>query len=227
VNTLADATIAAPAETASSMFGEPITTLERLRTILPPPFKVTIEKVLKRLDHHCKTYVSLTPYVLLATCDASGRCDSSPRGGPAGFIKILDDRHLLIPEVIGNRQADTLLNIIEHPYIGLMFIIPGLEETLRVNGKACVVQDPAVLSQAMVKDKVPQLGIGIEIEEAYMHCAKAAKRSSLWNPTGWPDRSSLASVAQILRDHTRGGVGDGTVGAMQDLLDESYTKRMY
>jgi PPOX class probable FMN-dependent enzyme len=214
-------------ETRTSVFGEPVRTQEQLRAILPPPYKVTLDKVLKYLDAHCKTYVSLTPFVMLATCDARGDCDSSPRGGPAGFIKILDDRHLLIPEVIGNRQADTLINIIEHPYVGMMFIIPGLEETLRVNGKACVVNDASVLAQAAVKDKVPQLGIGIEIEEAYMHCAKAAKRSSLWNPAGWPDRSSLASVAQILRDHTQGGIGDGSVAAMQDLLDESYTKRLW
>jgi uncharacterized protein len=209
------------------VFGNPITTIERLREILPPPYKVTTEKIQYRFDHHCRTYISLTPWVMVATADAEGNCDASPRGGPPGFIKIVDNTHLIIPEVIGNRAADTLQNLLVNPHVGLMFVIPGLEETLRLNGRAYIVQDPDVLGSAIVKDKRPQLGIGVEVDEIYVHCAKAAKRGSLWNPAGWPDRSSLASMAQIIRDHSKGAVGDGSVEAVQQLLDESYTKRLY
>jgi uncharacterized protein len=214
-------------EAPHALFGEPVRSMERLREILPPPFQVTIDKVQHRFDHHCRTYISLCPFVMLATSSLKGECDSSPRGGPPGFIRILDDRHLLIPEVIGNRAAETIENIIENPRVGLMLVIPGLEETLRLNGRAWIVQDKDILASAVVKERTPQLGIGIEAEEIYVHCAKAFKRSSLWNPAGWPDRSPLASMAQILRDHTSGRIGDGSTEAMQCLLDESYTKRLW
>lgn len=210
-----------------ALFGHPVRNEARLREIIPAPFKITMEKTLDFLDRHCKTYITLCPYVVVATADGSGTCDASPRGGPAGFVKVLDDRHILLPEVTGNRRADSLLNLLQNGRVGMMFIIPGLEEILRINGRAWIVQDTEILTKAVVMEKTPLLGIGVRVEEAYIHCAKAAKRSSLWHPDGWPARHSLAPPAEIIRDHTRGGVGDGSVAAVQQILDESYTNRLY
>jgi uncharacterized protein len=210
-----------------AQFGQPLASMDELRQIMPAPARISYEKIQKKLDHHCRTFIALSTFVTLATASAAGECDSSPRGGPAGFVKILDDSHLLIPEVIGNRQADTLSNVIDNPHVGLLFVIPGLEETLRANGRAWLVNDPQVLATCAVMDKVPQLAIGVELTEIYLHCAKALRRGQLWRQAGWPDRSALASPAQIWRDHSKGAVGDGTVAAMQALLDESYTKRLY
>jgi PPOX class probable FMN-dependent enzyme len=210
-----------------AVFGEPVRTVEALRCYIPAPSTIAEAKVLDRFDHHCRNFIRLSTLVMLATTDRAGRCDSSPRGGPAGFVRILDDRCLLIPELSGNRMADSLRNLLENPQIGMMFIIPGLEEVLRLNGRAWVVQDKAILATAPVMGKVPVLGIGIQAEEIYMHCAKALKRSAAWRQAEWPDRSSLASAAQIYRDHAKGRFGDGSVGAMQDALTESYTKRLW
>jgi len=217
----------APAGARPAAFGEPVQSVEMLRQYIPEPSALASAKILRSFDHHCRDFIGLSPLVMLATADRSGKCDSSPRGGPPGFVRLLDDRCLLIPELSGNRTADSLRNLLENPQIGMMFIIPGLEETLRLNGRAWVVQDKAILAMAPVMGKMPLLGIGIEAEEIFMHCAKALKRSAAWRPAEWPDRASLASAAQIYRDHAKGRFADGSVGAMQDALNESYTKRLW
>lgn len=208
-------------------FGEPVRSVAALRGYLAEPSPIASVKVLDRFDQHCREFIGLSTLVMLATADGMGRCDSSPRGGPPGFVRIFDDRRLVIPELPGNRIADSLRNLVENPHIGLMFVIPGLGETLRLNGRAWIVQAKDVLATAAVNGKAPALGIGVEAEEIYLHCAKALKRSAVWNSAEWPDRSSLASAAQIFRDHAKGRYGDGSVDAMQAALDESYTKRLW
>jgi len=211
-----------------TVFGAVVRTEARLREIVPAPSaKITSAKVQHRLDPHCAMFFALSPYLVMATSDSEGCCDCSPRGGTPGFVKVLDDRHLLIPELSGNRRADTLRNLIQNPEIGLMVLIPGYEDFLRVNGEGWVVEDPAVLAQAAVLGAAPNIGIGVRIREAYMHCAKAAKRSRIWNSEDWPNAGRMAEMAVILRDHTRGSIGDGSVEAIQKILDDSYSNRLF
>ncbi len=210
------------------VFGSVVRTEARLREIVPvPSARITSAKVQHRLDAHCAMFFSLSPYLVMSTSDGEGRCDCSPRGGTPGFVKVLDDQHLLIPELSGNRRADTLRNLIQNPQIGLMVLIPGYEDFLRVNGEGWVVEDQAVLAQASVMGAEPTVGIGVRVREAYMHCAKAAKRSRVWDPEDWPDASRIAEMAVILRDHTGGIIGDGSVDAIQKILDESYSNRLF
>lgn len=209
-------------------FKNHITTEDALRAIIPEPtLNITYEKVMTRLDRHCRTLIEACPYVVMATSDASGRCDASPRGGRPGFVKMLDDASILIPELSGNRRADTLRNLIANAQIGLFFLIPGYEDILRVNGHGYVVADAPLLELARIDGKLPHVGIGVHVTEVYMHCAKAARRASLWQSDDWPDISAIAPMAQILKDHTRGNVGDGTTDAIQGILDESYQKRLF
>jgi PPOX class probable FMN-dependent enzyme len=212
---------------AACPFAGAVTSVERLRTLLPLPNRTTLAKIQRCLDHHCRTFISLSTFVTLATCSADGGCDSSPRGGPPGFVTVLDDHHLLIPESLGNRMADTLGNIIERPRIGMMMVIPGIGETLRINGEAWVIEDAALLARAGVMGKAPALGIGVRVHEAFIHCAKAFMRGALWDKAAWPDRSSLAPVARIIRDHGSGQIGDGSVGAVEAAIEESYTQRLW
>lgn len=217
-----------PGTDTPDVFRDHVKSIGELRTLVPEPtLNITYDKVLSRLDGHCRALIAASPYVVMATCDDAGRCDASPRGGRPGFVAVLDDHCLLIPELSGNRRADTLRNVILNPWIGLYFLIPGYEDILRVNGRAYVIDDRELLEQARVDGKQPIVGIGVHVVEAYMNCAKAAKRASLWTPDGWPDLDRVASMAQILKDHTRGKVGDGSLAAIQDILDESYTKRLF
>jgi predicted pyridoxine 5'-phosphate oxidase superfamily flavin-nucleotide-binding protein len=151
-------TTSTPPGDPPALFGEPVRTVELLRHYIPEPSVIAGAKILDRLDHHCVDFIRLSTLVMVATADSAGRCDSSPRGGPAGFVRIVDDRHLLIPELSGNRMADSLRNLLRNPGIGLMFIIPGLEEVLRLNGRAWVVQDTQLLSTAPVMGKTASLG---------------------------------------------------------------------
>ena len=212
---------------AACPFAGAVTSMERLRMVLPSPNQTTTAKIQRGLDHHCRTFISLSTFVTLATCNADGACDSSPRGGPPGFIVALDERHLLIPESPGNRMADTLGNIIERPRIGMMMVIPGIGETLRINGDAWVIEDANLLARASIMGKAPVLGIGVQVREAFIHCAKAFMRGALWNKAAWPDHSPLAPVARIIRDHGSGRIGDGSVGAVEAAIEESYTQRLW
>ena len=131
-----------------------------------------------------------------------GRCDVSPRGGAPGFVQVLDDTRLAIPDASGNNRLDTLRNITQTGQIGLLFLIPGMAETLRVNGRACISTDPELLARHDVGGgKPPKAVIGVDLDEAFLHCAKAFMRSRLWEPAAWPDRSGLARPAQIWKDH--------------------------
>jgi PPOX class probable FMN-dependent enzyme len=208
-------------------FGSLVTGEEHLRQIVPPPSQLVLNKVIDHLDVHARALLALTPYVVLATTDAAGRCDSSPRGGEPGFIRVLDDKHFLIPEVTGNRRNDSILNLLESPCIGLLVLVPGFDETLRINGRAWVTEDKELLSESAHAGKLPLLGIGVRVEECYMHCAKASLRSTLWNPLGWAHPAELPDPAEILRDHTGGNEGDGSVKHMTEVLRESYTERLY
>ena len=182
-----------------------------------------MRKQIDHLDDHCRDFIARSPFFLLATANSAGDCDASPRGGPPGFVRVLDERRLVIPEYPGNRRADSHRNLLENPRAAMLFAIPGLRETLRVAGRACITRDEALLADLGVNGRTPKLGIGLEVEEAFIHCAKAFIRSSLWQPETWPQE--LPSASAILRDHI--DAPDVTTEDVAARLEEGYAKTLY
>jgi len=170
-----------------------------LREVLGEPNDLVKAKIADRLNPLTRRFVERSPFVVVATGRPDGGLDVSPRGDPPGFVRILDDRTLLLPDRPGNKLADTLTNLLEDDRIALLFLIPGVNDTFRVNGRARIVDDPGLLADSVVEGKAPQLGILVEVEEAYTQCPKAMLRSDLWNPERHVDRSELPSSGEILR----------------------------
>ena len=142
-----------------------------------------------------------------------------------GFVKVLNAKYLIIPDRPGNKRIDTMRNILTNPNVGLLFMIPGLGETLRVNGKACLVRDEELLEQMTVRDRMPLLGIGVEVEECFIHCAKAFKRSGLWEASSWAKKETLPSAAKIIFEHAK--LAGSSTESIEERLKESYCKRLY
>ena len=176
-----------------------IGSLAELDAVTTPATGAAAGKTMLRLDQYARRYIGLSPFCCLATSDAKGRADVTPRGDKPGFVRVLDDNTLLIPDRPGNRIADTLTNLLADPRIALLFLIPGVGDSFRVNGRATVVDDAELLESSAVDGKPPRLGIVVEIEEAYTQCSKALIRSDLWNPERHVDRSDLPSSGAILR----------------------------
>jgi len=172
---------------------------DTLRTTLGEPSEVVKAKVSDRLNELTRRFVERSPFLCLATSAADGSCDVSPRGDPAGFVKVLDERTLLLPDRPGNRLADSFRNVLENPHVALLFVIPGISDTFRVNGRASIVEDPELLAPSAVEGKVPKLGLLIEVDEAYTHCPKAFLRAQLWDPDRYADRSELPSSGELMR----------------------------
>jgi PPOX class probable FMN-dependent enzyme len=208
-----------------NVFGERISNEAELRSLIGEPSDLVKQKVISHLDVHCRDFIAQSPFLLLASADRSGLCDVSPRGDAPGFVLVLDDKHLLIPERPGNRRMDSMRNILSNPQVGLLFLIPGLGETLRINGKACIVKDETLLTQLEVNGRSPLVGIGVEVEECFVHCAKAFFRSKLWEPETWSDQKSLPSAAVMLADHAK--IPGTTADEITKRLLESYTQRLY
>ena len=206
-------------------FRDAVTSPEALRALVGKPSELAVRKEISHLDAHCRAFIARSPFVLIATSGASGRADVSPKGDPPGFVQVLDEHRLVIPDRPGNRRLDGMRNHLENPHVGLLFLIPGLEETLRVNGRAWIIRDEAVLARCAVMGKRPTLALGVYAEECFIHCAKAFKRAQLWQPDQWPDRAGLASPSEMLVDHAR--PKDMTVPQMDRLLRESYSKNLY
>ena len=211
--------------TVQSPFTDLITSEDGLREVLGKPSGMVIKKQLAALDRHCRTYLSLSPFMLLGTANANGDCDVSPRGDAPGFVTVLDDTHIAIPDRPGNRRIDSLRNIVQNGKVGLLFMIPGVEETLRINGRAWITREPALLAQLTARGKVPTLAIGVEVQEAFLHCAKAFKRSQLWDNATWPERTALPTLSEMIFDQTcPTGV---TVDEMERGIAISYEKNLY
>lgn len=174
---------------------------ESLRDIYEQPDERALRKDTGRIDELSRRLIDASPMVLLSSADRQGCCDVSPRGGPPGFVKVLGDRHLLLPDATGNRRLDSLANIVETGEAGLLFLIPGRSTTLRVNGAARVTSTPAVLELAGSVGRPPRTVVVIEIREAYAHCPKAFVRSRLWEPDSWPDPATLPTSAQVTLAH--------------------------
>ena len=206
-------------------FSEYVTSEDELRALLGEPRELVIKKQMPALDRHCRAFIALSPFLLIGTANAEGQCDVSPRGDAPGFVLMLDDRTLVIPDRPGNKRIDSLRNIVTHGGIGLLFMIPGVGETLRINGQASIVRDADLLARLEAQGKVPALAIVVEIEEAFLQCPKALKRSRLWDAATWPEQGALPTLAQMLYDQVP--MPDTTVEALDAAFEESYRERLY
>jgi hypothetical protein len=206
-------------------FSSVVASLADLRTVVGEPGEVARRKQIDHLDAWCRDYLARAPYVLMATADAQGRCDVSPKGDRPGFIHVIDDRHLAIPERPGNRRLDSVTNLFENPHVGLLFVVPGFDETLRVNGRACLTRDADLLAQMTMDGKAPIFAFGVAVDEVFVHCAKAARRAGLWQPDRWPELQGLPHAAVALHAHAR--PAGKTVQDVSQALAESYAKTLY
>jgi PPOX class probable FMN-dependent enzyme len=201
---------------------------DALRRLFKPTHALAAQKVLNALDKHAQAFIARSPFLCLGTQGADGRADVSPRGDPPGFVRILDPRTLAIPDRPGNNRLDSLANIVANPNVGLLFIVPGFDDTLRVNGEARLVTDPEILEGMRMGDRLPTLAIVVRVREVFLHCAKAFRRSRLWSPDSIQDRSEMPSLSKIILDQTTGAPEDE---AAQRKLDEDleveYRKTLY
>jgi PPOX class probable FMN-dependent enzyme len=182
-------------------FGNVVSDLEALGELYRPAHDLVLRKDVGRLDEHCRAFIATSPFVLVATTASSGTADVSPRGGPPGFVQVLDEHRLAIPDLNGNNRLDTIRNVVDHGAVGLLFVIPGLGESLRVNGRAWVTTDDAVLDGFTHELRRPTAAIGVQVEEAFLHCAKAFRRSGLWDPATWPSAAERPSPSEAFKAH--------------------------
>jgi PPOX class probable FMN-dependent enzyme len=196
-----------------------------LREIVGMPAARSVQKERSALDLHCRAFIARSPFVMIATAGADGRCDVSPKGDAPGFVLVLDDRRLVIPDRPGNKRFDGIRNLLANPHVGLIFLVPGREETLRVNGRAWITRDPELLERFAVQGRTPPLAIGVEVEQCFLHCAKAFLRSQLWVHEHWPRPDALPSLACVLFDQIQPeGV---TLREYERDIEEGYVKRLY
>jgi PPOX class probable FMN-dependent enzyme len=179
-----------------------ITDEAQLRAVIGTPQEIVVAKIADRLNELTRQFIERSPFVCVATASPGGGLDVSPRGDPSGFVRILDDHTLLLPERPGNRIADTLTNLLGDPRIALLFLIPGVGDTFRVNGRAAIIEDPELLAASAVEGKIPRLGLLVSVQQAYTQCPKALVRSDLWNPRHHVERSDLPRSGEILRSLT-------------------------
>lgn len=176
---------------------------EQLRELYEPAMERAVRKDIGRLDEMCRRLIAAAPMLFVASVSADGRMDVTPRGGPPGFATVLDERRLALPDATGNRRLDTLENVVATGRIALIFVIPGRDTTLRVNGRACVTARPELLDRLTPVGKPPRTAIVVEAEEVYAHCPKAFVRSRLWDPDTWPDPADLPTSAEVSLAHQR------------------------
>ena len=196
-----------------------ITEESELRQIFGWPKERSIDKEIDRLDNHCRTIIGKSPFILLATSGASGRCDVSPKGDYPGFVQVINDNTLAIPDLPGNNRLDTLTNMLANPQVGLIFLIPGMNETLRVNGQVRLVRDADLLESLAYQGKLPKLAIVVDVQEVFIHCSKSLVRSKLWLDEYRVNRNELPSAAEILRDHA--GLANFDVDELQKEIDKT------
>ena len=197
---------------------------EILRELIGPRKPVAVAKQMSRLDGHCRRFIALSPFLCLGTMGRDGVGDVSPRGDPPGFVKVLDDRTLVIPDRPGNRRVDSMTNILANPGVALLFLVPGVDETLRVNGRASVTRDPEILADMAVGGKAPSLGIRVEIHEVFFHCGKALMRAHLWDPAWQVDRRQFPSMGRLMHDQAGSAL---PVEAMERSIEDGYRDELY
>jgi len=191
-----------------------------LKSLYEPTHTLAVQKCQDRLGPHAQEFIRRSPFVCIGTQSRDGRADVSPRGDPVGFVKILDERRLAIPDRPGNNRLDSLVNILSNPSVGLLFIVPGFEDTLRVNGRATLVKDPALLESMAVRERAPAVAIVVAVDEVFMHCAKAFRRGGIWEPETWASRETRPSPGAILLGHT--GIEGMTADEVEAGLEAGY-----
>ncbi len=194
-----------------------------LRSYYGEPAERARKKQLARLDVHCRNFIALSPFLVMSTAAAGGSTDASPKGDVPGFVVVQDDHTLLIPDRPGNNRVDSFQNLLENPHVGLLFFVPGMNETLRVNGRARLTIDPETLAPLSVNGKPPRAALVVQVEEAYLHCAKALIRSRLWDPETQIDRKSCPTMGQMMADQI-GGLDPVEV---QKSYEERNRNRLY
>jgi PPOX class probable FMN-dependent enzyme len=180
-----------------------ITDRAALRELVGSPSERAVQKQLAALDRHCRAFIERSPFLLLGTSNRDGRCDVSPKGDRPGFVLVPDPETIVIPDRPGNRRLDSLQNILDNPHVGLLFLIPGMDETLRVNGAAELIQDDSVLDLLAINGRRPLLAIEVHVEEAFLHCARSFLRAQLWDPEHFMPRDEMPSLSRMIGDQTR------------------------
>jgi PPOX class probable FMN-dependent enzyme len=189
---------------------KPVTSIAQLQDHLGDMHPSQVNKVIDHIDTHIAAWIAKTTFVTIASCNGQGQMDVSPKGDPAGFIKVLDRKTLAIPDRIGNHRADTFMNVLENPNVGMMCVVPTRKEVVRINGTAQIVRDDALRDLTRAKGHRPDFVLLVRVEEAFYHCGKAMIRSSMWQPDHWGSTDGLPSYATALKDH----------GEMEMSLDE-------
>lgn len=198
--------------------------VEELRALYGPPSELAAKKSLTRLDEHCRHFIARSPFVCLATAAADGTADLSPRGDVPGFVRVLDDCTLFLPDRLGNNRIDSLRNVVQNPHLGLLFLIPGVNETLRVNGLARVVLKSDLLAESQVNGKTPKSGLLLEVHEAFLQCGKALIRSKLWFSEQNLPRDQFPTLGKMLVDQ----IGLSTpVAELDQLIEQAYCNKLY
>lgn len=205
-------------------FQEVIATRAQLRAVVKEPSQKVSHKAIDHIDAICARFIAASPFVVVATRGADGRLDVSPKGDPAGFVAVLDDKTLAIPDRLGNNRVDSFENLIYDPAVGLIFMIPGNGDTLRVSGTGRIVRDAALQSRLAVNGRPPNLVLVVEVEEAFMHCAKSIVRARLWQPEHWPVTADVPTLAEAMVTHGR---LEDTVPEMQAIIDNDGRQRLY
>jgi PPOX class probable FMN-dependent enzyme len=198
-----------------------------LRAMYQEKTSLAALKVQRSLDVHARAFIGRSPFLCIGTQDLAGFADVSPRGDPVGFVKVLDAHTLAIPDRIGNNRLDSLGNILVNPSVGLLFVIPGFDDTLRVSGEASLTVDPALLATMSVNERVPKLAIVVAVREVFMHCAKAFRRSRLWDSASFQDRREMPSLSKIILDQTTGAPGADEMRQIDVDLEDEYMRTMY
>lgn len=200
-----------------------IKTREALRDLYAQPGDRAVRKDIGHLDRHCRRFLELSPFLVLATSNAEGHADASPRGGEPGFVHVVDETTLVVPDHPGNNRLDNLENLIERPEVGMLFLIPGVDETLRVNGSVEIRDDPELREQMATNGKVPKTVLLVRVRQAFLHCAKAFIRSRLWDPDALVDRSELPTLGEMLKDQLD---QPGPAETREEMLAR-YSKSLY
>ncbi len=201
-----------------------ITSIEQLESVFGQPKHTSVAKESEAMTDLEQAFIRASPFHLLATAHTDGTCDVSPRGDPPGSVHVLCDRTLILPERAGNKRVDSLRNIVVNPQVGLLFIVPGLDETLRVNGRARLTTHAPLLARYTVQGKAPELAIIVHTEAVYMHCARAFRRSKLWDPATWPESGTVPQMPSVLK--TKLDL-DGTLEEITGEREERYRQSLY
>lgn len=209
---------------SAMIFNEVLSSEAEIDSIIGRPNSRVLAKVTNRLDDLCREFIGASPFLVVSSSDSQGRMDCSPKGDPAGFVQVLDDWTLAIPERPGNRRADTFRNVLQNPKVGLVFLVPGKGETLRINGTARIVRDSWIREKLAYKGIVPELALVVRVEEVFAHCTKCMVRSELWKPESWKPEGMQFTIASAMVAH---GKLQLSVREMQAIADERVRTSLY